>query len=236
MRDEAPAVAPARASTLPRPPAPEVLFAWIRHMWEAVKDVAASGRLAWVIAYSAVVFVLLRSTVYLYQPYLDARHFSTREIGLIYAGVYLVASFVAHRGHMLRSRFGDDVLLWVLLGGLSATFLLLGELRGPWVIGILGIQALANGLYSPLVKPLLNKEITESARRATVLSVESIARRLAMLVFAPIVGAVGPSSSIVLCGALGVVGLIVLAVTGQRQLAGGNGLPSARVVERPGMD
>ncbi len=199
---------------------------WASHMKSAMGDVMRNGRLAWIIGYSAVVFVLLRATIYLYQPYLNARSFSYSEIGFIFAAVYLTASFVAHRGHVLRKRFGDEPLLWALLAGLAISFVLLEEMGGPFVLALLAVQAVANGLYSPLVKPLLNKEITDSSRRATVLSVESIFRRGAMGLFAPIAGFYGASSAMTLCGILGLVGLVVLATFAIRRADTFRGAPT----------
>lgn len=199
---------------------------WQRHMRGAVADVARNGRLAWIIGYSAVVFVLLCATKYLYQPYLNARSFSYSEVGLIFAAVYLTASFVAHRGHTLRRRFGDETLLWALLGGLAVSFVLMEELRGPFVLALLAVQAVANGLYSPLVKPLLNQEITDSSRRATMLSVESIVRRAAMGLFAPVAGLYGASSALTLYGLIGLVGLVVLALLAARRGDAWRGAPT----------
>jgi len=202
----------------PRRPLALAWRAWLGHMRTALAEVAASGRLAWMVGYSAVVFVLLRATVYLYQPLLTAQHFSFAEIGLIYAAVYLTAAAVAHRGYALRQRIGDEPLLWILLGGLALSFVLLAELRGVWVFALLGVQAMANGLYSPLVKPLLNREIVSSDRRATILSVESIVRRGAMGVFSPIAGLYGAHSAMQLCGVIGMVGFAILAAVALRRV------------------
>ncbi|MBK9030384.1 MAG: MFS transporter [Myxococcales bacterium] len=198
---------------------------WVGHMRSALGEVAGNGRLAWIIGYSAVVFVLLRATVYLYQPLLNGHDFSYAEIGLVYAAVYLTASAVAHRVHALRRRLGDDVLLWSLLGGLAVSFVLMAELRGNWVLLLLAVQAVANGLYSPLIKPLLNREITDSGRRATILSVESIVRRGAMGVFAPIAGLYGATSAMQLCGVIGLAGLAILAAVALRRVTVGAPTP-----------
>jgi MFS family permease len=196
-----------------RAPANVVLRSWGRQMTDAVGEVARNGRLAWMVGYSAVVFMLLRATIYLYQPYLEARGLGPVEIGLLFAGVYVVASLVAYRTYLLRRRFGDDVLLWVLLGTLAISFLgLAGVARGPWMLALLVVQAVANGVYSPLTKPLLNREITDSSKRAAVLSVESMARRAAMGVFSPLVGLYGESDVMALCGVVGLAGLVVLAM------------------------
>src|SRR5687768_16329573 len=116
----------------------------------------------------------------------------------------------------LHRMFGDESLLWALIGVLGVSFVLLAELRGPWVLALLAVQALANGVYSPLVKPLLNREITDSRLRATVLSIESIVRRSAMGVFAPVAGFYGAASAMYVCAAIGLGGLAILAAIAMR--------------------
>jgi len=194
-------------------PANRTLRGWTRDMVTALGEVGKNGRLAWLVGYSTVVFVLLRATIYIYQPYLAHRGLGVVGIGLVYAAGFVVAAAVASRTHVLRSRFGDDTLLWALLGTLAASFVgLAGAAPGPWLLGLLVVQAIANGIFSPLTKPLLNREIADSSRRAAVLSVESMARRLAMGVFSPLVGLYGESDVMMLCGAVGIAGFALLAM------------------------
>ena len=196
-----------------RVPAGIVLRSWTRQVSSALAEVCRNGRLLWIVGYSAVAFVLLRATVYLYQPYLEERGLATDAIGLLFAGVYVIASVVAARTYQLRRWLGDDVLLWGLLALLAISFVgLAGVERGPWMLGLLVVQAVANGLYSPLTKPLLNAEISDSRQRAAVLSVDSMARRAGMAVFAPLVGLYGQGDVMLLCGVVGLAGLVVLAL------------------------
>lgn len=197
----------------PREPARVALRSWGRQMRAAVRDVTGNGRLAWLIGYSAVVFMLLRATIYVYQPYLDERGLGPSAIGLLFSGVYIVAATVAYRTHLLRRRFGDELLLWVLLAALAVSFIgLAGVAHGPWMLSLLLVQAVANGIYSPLTKPLLNREITDSSRRAAVLSIESMGRRAAIGIFSPLVGLYGQADVMLLCGAVGIGGFVVLAI------------------------
>lgn len=205
LPDDAPLAVPARTTTR--------RTGWTRHAARALTDVARNPRLAWLVGYSAVVFALLRATIYVYQPYLAERGLGPLAIGALFAGVYLVAAAIAHRTHRLRAWLGDELLLWGLLGMLAVSFVgLAGARSGPWMLALLVVQAVANGVYSPLTKPLLNHEITDSARRAAVLSVESMARRAAIGVFAPLVGLYGQTDVMLLCGAVGLAGLAALAV------------------------
>jgi hypothetical protein len=205
------------------------LRVYLWHMAKSIRSVGKSRMLTWVISYSAVVFVLVRSTEYLYQPYLDGRGFSVSEIGFVFAGLFLLASFVSHRVDALRRWLGEETLVYGLLVLLSLSFVLLDQIHGEWApLGMLAVQAVAIGLYSPLVKTMLNRQITDSSRRATILSIDSIARRSAKGLFSPVAGYVGASAAMVLCGAIGFVGFIVLAVCAAKVVA-----PLGRLPEPP---
>lgn len=214
LRDDRPA-GPLAELALPR----LAIRAWSREVLAALGAVARNPRLAWLVGYSAVTFALLRATIYVYQPYLAERGLGTAEVGALFAGVYLVAAAVAYRTHHLRARLGDERLLWGLLAVLAASFVgLAGAGGGPWMLGLLLVQAVANGIYSPLTKPLMNREIADSHGRAAVLSVESMARRAAMGVFAPLVGLYGQRDVMLVCGVAGLAGLALLALARARGL------------------
>jgi len=187
---------------------------YLHHMREALGDAWHNKALLWVIVYAAVVFALLTATKHLYQPFLRSMGFGYAEIGFIFAGMYLVASFVAHMANSLRRAYGEDVLVWGVLGTLGGSFLLMNQVRSEWVMLLLLVQAVSMGLYSPLIKPLLNREIPNSDRRATVLSIESIARRTLMIgvVFAPIAGFYTPSAALYWCGGVGLGGFAILGL------------------------
>jgi MFS family permease len=184
---------------------------WFAQTYAALDEVVRNGKLLWLVGYSAVVFALVRATIYVYQPYLAERGLSTLEIGLLFAGVNLIAAFVSYRTWSLRAALGDEKLLWGLLAVLGVSFIGLASAgAGPWMLALLFVQAVASGIYSPLTKPLLNREI-RSENRAAVLSVESMGRRAAIGVFAPLVGLYGQQNVMLLCGAVGIAGLVILA-------------------------
>ena len=185
---------------------------YVVHMGEALRDVLHSKQLIWIMSYSVVAFILLKATSYLYQPYLNGRGFSIVGMGIVFGGFYVLAAVVAFKGNWLRTRFGEEVLVWGLLGTLAISFALLRSIPGEWALGLLAVQAAATGLYSPLVKPLLNRPIRDSRRRATILSVDSIARRFGMGFFSPVVGYYGADEALNVCGILGGVGLVALVV------------------------
>ncbi|HVV84273.1 MAG TPA: MFS transporter [Kofleriaceae bacterium] len=185
---------------------------WARLMKRSLSELVHNPRLAWLIGYSAVIFTLLRAAQYLYQPYFQSHDFDYRQIGFIFAGVSVLATIIAHHAWRLRRWFGDEPLLWVLLASLAVSFIVLVPVHGPVILVLLGVNAAANGLSSPLVKPLLNNEISDSSRRATILSVENIARRGLTGIFIPIAGFTDARVAMYVAGGLGLTGLAVLAL------------------------
>jgi MFS family permease len=196
MRDEQ----PLRVRT-PQPLADE-LREYLHLMRGSVRDVSRNKKLAWIIVYSAVVFSLLKVSEYLYQPYLRSRGFDAMEMGFVFAGISAFAAFMALRADGLRRWLGEGALIWGMLITLAVSFLVLHSVAAPFALLVLAVQGATNGVYSPLVKPIINREITDSGRRATVLSVESIARRAAIGVVSLVAAGYGAYSAIYWCGAL----------------------------------
>jgi len=194
-------------------PVREELSAYAQVMRRALGDLVHNRRLLWIMGYSAVAFTLLKVTIDLYQPYLDSRGFSLTGRGFIFAGIHVLAALVATRTIALRRRFGEEALVWGVMGMLAVSFLLLVKVSGALVLVLLAVQAVASGIYSPLVKPMINREIADSGRRATVLSIESIMRRAAMGLFLLSASLFGSTSAIYLCGGVGLGGGFLLWLT-----------------------
>jgi MFS family permease len=188
-----------------------------------VAQIAGSARrvldhppLLFAVAFSTLIFTLTRMSIYLHQPFLSAAGLDLSHVGLVMAALSLLAALGAHRIEWLRRALGESTLVWGLPAVLALSYLVMGRWFATWGVALLGLQALASGVYSPLSKELLNREIVDSGRRATILSVESMARRLAFGLFAPLVGWMidrdGLGAGLWACAALALVGTVVLAV------------------------
>jgi MFS family permease len=217
----------------PQRPVGVELRAYASVMGRALGDLFKNRRLMWIMGYSAVAFTLLKVTIDLYQPYLDSRGFSITGRGFVFAGIHVLAALVATRASALRKRFGEDALVWGVMGMLAASFLLLVQVSGALVLVLLAVQAVASGLYSPLVKPMINREIRDSGRRATVLSIESIMRRAAMGLFLIPAALLGSTSAIYLCGGVGLAGGILLWLTARPASAAATPRTDPAPVPRP---
>jgi len=193
-----------------RPFAREPDAGFLRGMTGAARAVATHRPLRFAVFFSVLLFGLLRMDQYVLPPYLDAAGLGVDWVGMVLAGLSLVGALGATRIDAVRRRVGEAWLVVVLPLLVALAYLALGRWFTVWGIGIMIVPAFANGLFSPFSKELLNREIADSGQRATVLSVESMARRLAFGAFTPIAGWLvdrhGLGAGLYACAAVGVGG------------------------------
>ena len=93
--------------------------------------------------------------------------------------------------------------------------------NGPWM---LCVAARPGGRERHLLAAdqaaAQSRGITDSSRRAAVLSIESMARRAATGMFTPLVGLYGQADVMLLCGAVGIGGFVLSAVARVRRADG----------------
>lgn len=176
---------------------------------------AAGERLRWAILYSALLFCLVRVGLYLYQPTLRSAGYGVAAVGFILGGLHALSAWASHRSGRLRARMGETSLLAWLPAVVACGYLVLSHGAAWWCVAVLALQAVADGVYSPVVKDLLQREITDSRVRATILSVESMVRRVAFGLFTPLLGAAfaagaGLGGALLITGGAGLVGTVVL--------------------------
>jgi predicted MFS family arabinose efflux permease len=185
-------------------------FGFVRGMGAAAKLVVRNRSLAFAVGFSILVFTLLRMGIYLHPAYLDKAGFSTATVGAILAGLSVLGAVGAQRIDAVRRRFGESRLVWLTPLALAASYLAMSGWFVAAGVSLLAVQALANGVFSPFSKELIQREVIDSGQRATVLSVESMGRRLAFGAFAPAAGVLmdryGISGGFWLCGIAGLVG------------------------------
>ena len=145
----------------------------------ALADVARRPRILRVVVYSVGVFLLLRAAVVgFFNPVLTACGVPVDRFGTVLAATNVAGALVAWRLHRWLDRRGYRAALWVLPGSMLAMMALLIPLRVPAAAALFMIQGAAFGAYPLVVRGLLNRLVRSPDRRATVLSLESMACRV----------------------------------------------------------
>jgi hypothetical protein len=195
------------------------------HIAEAVRTIRENRSIWWVILYSSLIFVLIRVSDTLFQPVLKNQGFNEVGVGMAFAGLSFVAAAAALRVGRISWARWEAPILWALPLLLATTYLFV-SLLGPFMAVVLMVpHFMVTGVYSPVVKTLVNQQVSDSKVRATVLSAESALRRLAVLAVTPVLGlmfrlteggdgAGGPSAgsmrpALLFCGGIALLALLM---------------------------
>ncbi len=182
----------------------------------ALRSLASSKRLMLLMAQGIAIFTLVRiGQANLFQPILESKHLPLHWFGVLMAATTVFEVAGAARSAVL-ARFGQVrvvLALTVLMAVALASVIPLG-LAGTMVC--LAVFSLASGLAFPVQRKLVNSAITEPARRATLLSVESLADRAVCALVVFIMGGFlargAMPAFLVLLAAAVTVAMVVLAV------------------------
>jgi len=150
----------------------------------AVRDVWRDPSILRLIVYSISVFALLRGTIVMFfHPVLASLGVPADLYGTVLAATNVVGALLVLRAHRLLAGRGAARLLLAMPLAILLMVGLLGVFRSPAAAALYCIQGACFGLYPLVVRAQLNPLVPSRRRRATILSMESLACRLA---FAPL--------------------------------------------------
>ena len=149
----------------------------------ALKDVWNSRAILRLIVYSILVFALLRMTVVMFfHPVLEKQGVPANYYGTVLAAMNVTGALLAWTAHGWMKRVGRRVVLVLMPLSILYTTWLLASLSHPAAAALFLVQGAAFGIYPLVIRSILNPLVPDARRRATILSLESLACRLA---FAP---------------------------------------------------
>lgn len=186
---------------------------YLRTLASGVRDAWRKPTLRWIFLYSGVVGAdAAGPLLLLQQPWLAEHGVGTAHLGLWQAPAHAAEVLSALAAGGVLSRLGERGAFLALPVMLSLCGVALAGIDHAWIaVAFLGM-ALARGLHNPVLAGYANRRI-ESRRRATVLSVQSVAGNVAMTIAWPLAGAVAD--------AFGLRGAFLMYASGTLALGGG---------------
>jgi len=162
-----------------------------KELLKAVQKTFFNGSiLKWVVLFSAVIYIFAQGAFYFYQPYLKLSGIDLVYFGMIFATFSIVASIgskFAYKIEKSLGSFGVFMLIAFLVGG---SLIAMGLYAGVFSILFIYAQQFVRMVKSIVVEDLINKE-TSSEYRATMLSMESLVRKLLIAIALPFLGYLG---------------------------------------------
>ncbi|MDC7223403.1 MAG: MFS transporter [Spirochaetales bacterium] len=155
---------------------------------ESVKVVREKPRIAFLILFAELIAMFITSLYFYLQTFWKGGGKDEFTIGLFLAGASLVSAGAGLKAEWLEKKLGPErvfrifpLILIVCLWGIATT---------PWAPVFYYLTGFVDGMIYVAVQDYLNRLIP-SERRATILSFQSMAFSLYMVIFFPLMGAVG---------------------------------------------
>eukprot|EP00741_Cyanophora_paradoxa_P017302 tig00020961_g16712.t1 len=156
-------------------------------------DLRPSGAILLPFCAAALIFTGTYTAVWLYQPLWAEAGMELSFFGWAWAIVNLAVSAGALLAVPAEKRAGTHNALCGVGALLCASYALCAFARAPWALVVAGCFVNScRGITAPVINTYINRRVP-SERRATLLSVLSLAMRTVFCVFSPINGAVGRS-------------------------------------------
>ena len=175
---------------------------WREDLLRAWNGLATSGRLVAILCFGAITFVMLRISLFADQPHLEV-HLTELSISqlalaasLLQAGKEIGGAVIASGAGTIFARVKTRFLVPALAVVVVGIYVVMGY--GIGVVDVVAMMVLSSlfGLFSPLMRALMNRAIPTSRDRATLLSFESMGRRLLFAAASPLFGRAVESSSL----------------------------------------
>lgn len=146
----------------------------------AIREVRRSAAIRGLLLYSAAVFVLMRAAnALVFDPVMSAGGVPVHFWGTTVSAVGLVGAWASWRSDYALKRWGEARVRAALPAAMVAMYAGLAVTSTPAVAAILSANGLALGALPVVVLAGLNPLVSDSRRRATVLSLESMFSRAA---------------------------------------------------------
>ena len=144
--------------------------------------------------YSAVIGTAIWGLYIFYQPLLTTFGISVEGIGFLYLIFRVTSAAGASLSDAIYTRVGR-VTIYLIPLGFTISVISMGFFATPWVAGLILVNFFISGLYFPILRDLLNKNLP-SNKRATVISLGSVISCLLSSIVYPLLGRIADLTSL----------------------------------------
>ncbi|NOR85956.1 MFS transporter [archaeon] len=156
-------------------------------MADGVRYTATHVKLRWIIIYASGFLAFSRAGFWLYQPFLVSVGVEIVYFGIIFAGINLFVSAGSNWAHLIEERLGEKNSLILISTCMVLSFVFFSFESVLFGIVAIVLGQLAFGFSTPVISDYINRHVS-SKNRATVLSVSSLSKNIAIAIVLPFVG------------------------------------------------
>ncbi|MBP7708661.1 MFS transporter [Candidatus Pacearchaeota archaeon] len=166
-----------------------------QHTLNCLKEAGKNKELLFLVLFSGLLASFLKITLWFYQPYMKAVGLGIAYFGIFWATFALFSIGGSKFAHNIEKKLGETKSLWliVLLPTLATIFMGIT----PFLFGIFFIylHQFVRGFNLPVIQDYTNRRLS-SNKRATLLSIQSLAGSLLFVILSPLFGWIADTYSL----------------------------------------
>jgi MFS family permease len=168
-------------------------------------------RLRLLMIYSGLILGLNNAALWFYQPYFQVSGLPIAWFGVAFASYQVFTAVSSKAAHVIEKRLGEKVSLIILVFFVGTGYFLMGHFVYIFSFAFAFFHQFARGFSRIVLTDYVNR-LTDSDRRATVLSAQNLIMRLFYALLIPFAGKIADLTGIV--DALNILGMATVVIGG----------------------
>ncbi len=190
-----------------------------KHTKESFKEAFTKKPLLFLVLFHALLATISRIGLWFYQPYMESSGLPLASFGIIWAAFTIFAISGSKLSHRLESKLSARWSLWFIILMMTLSMIFMSYWFALFGILFIFSQQFIRGFSPPVLQDYTNKILTPE-RRATLLSIQSLAGSLTFAVIGPIFGFIGDtyslSTALLVSGISFLIAFSILMLWGRR--------------------
>jgi len=170
-----------------------ILSSMQSQMRESVRIMVKKPRIGFLILFSELLFAFMVCLFFYLQNFWTLQGFSEGQIGVVFAVHSIISGFTSFKAMKIERKLGQKGILVVM--PLLLLSCLWGVALSPWPMVFYVMTGCIEGILFVTISDYLNRLIP-SAQRATILSFQSMAYSMFMILLFPLIGWIGDRFSL----------------------------------------
>ncbi len=167
----------------------------LKHFIKSCKDLWNNKKVLVIAIYGLTVSTIIATIYRFHQIYANQVGITTHNIGIIFAGMYIIAAFTSFYIKKIEKGLGKKLFIFLMPIILGLSYFFMGSLFNSYGIFFVIMESIVAGISWPLVEELQNNHLIKK-RRATTLSIISMAQELFIAIGVFIFGTLAESKSL----------------------------------------
>lgn len=160
---------------------------YLQHTKESFKEAFTNKNLLFLLLFSSLLFVVSRTSLWFYQPYMNQSGLPLAYFGIVWASFSIFAISGSKSANRLENKLGERWSLWFIIIAMFLSLVFMSYWFAIFGIVFIFLQQFVRGFSHPILQDYTHKHLN-SEKRATLLSIQNMSGSLMFAVLAPLYG------------------------------------------------